>query len=287
MKYQKYAYDNIFNISVICTLEKIIFPKMSKLISQIHEIRVSVSMFEKLKRAIKDLSEGKFIMVYDQEDREAEVDLVILAEKVTPKHVYRLRHDAGGLICIAMSNEIGRALKLPFMLQIYSKVSETFPIFLDVAPDIAMPYGDKPSFSITINHRKNHTGITDIDRSTTISEFGKLGSEIVHNGARTKKYQKLFGSSFRAPGHTHLLIAAEGLLAKRKGHTELTVSLAHIGNKLFNMDITPCTVLCEMLDGETGKALSLKKAREYAEKNNIIMINGHEIIEAFEQAMRS
>ncbi|MFX0132923.1 MAG: 3,4-dihydroxy-2-butanone-4-phosphate synthase, partial [Candidatus Hodarchaeota archaeon] len=41
-------------------------------------------MFENLKKAIKALSEGKFIMVYDQDDREAEVDLVVLAEKVTP-----------------------------------------------------------------------------------------------------------------------------------------------------------------------------------------------------------
>ncbi|MHA1377833.1 MAG: 3,4-dihydroxy-2-butanone-4-phosphate synthase [Candidatus Helarchaeota archaeon] len=238
-------------------------------------------MFEKLKRAIKDLADGKFIMVYDQDDREAEVDLVVLAEKVTPRHVFRLRHDAGGLICIAMANEIGKALKLPFMLQIYSKVSTEYPIFFDVAPDIAMPYGDKPSFSITINHRKNRTGITDIDRSTTISEFGKLGNEIVHNGAKTKKYQKLFGSNFRAPGHTHLLIAADGLLAKRKGHTELTISLTEIGNKVFGLDITPCTVLCEMLDGSTGRALSLKKAKEYAKQNGIIMINGQEIIDAF------
>ncbi len=243
------------------------------------------NMFERLKRAIRDLSEGKFIMVYDQDDREAEVDLVVLAEKITPKHVYTLRHDAGGLICIAMASEIGKALKLPFMLQVYSKVSEDFPIFLEVAPDIAMPYGDKPSFSITINHRKNRTGITDIDRSLTISEFGRLGNEIVNNGTDTSKYQKIFGASFRAPGHTHLLIAAEGLLTERKGHTELTVSISVIANKMFGLSITPCTVLCEMLDGETGKALSLEKAKEYARKNGIVMINGQEIIEAFENVM--
>ena len=183
-----------------------------------------------------------------------------------------------------MDNKIGQALELPFMLEVYSKVTEDFPIFLDVAPDIVMPYGDKPSFSITVNHRKNRTGITDIDRSTTISEFGRLGNQIVHNGGDYSNYKKIFGESFRAPGHTHLLIAAKGLLSKRKGHTELTVALTYIGNKLFNMNITPCTVLCEMLDGETGKALALDKAKQYAEKNNIVMINGKEIIEAFEQA---
>lgn len=244
-------------------------------------------MFENLKRAIKDLSDGKFIMVYDLDNREEEVDLVILAEKVTPIHVYRLRHDAGGLICIAMSNEISIALGLPFMLDIFANVTNQYPIFNMVAPDAVMPYGDKPSFSITVNHVETYTGITDVDRALTISEFGKLGNEIVHNGSDNKKYQNIFGSNFRAPGHTHLLIAAKELLSERKGHTELTVSLTHIGKKLLNLNITPCTVLCEMLDGETGKALSLEKARKYAKQNNIIMINGQEIIEAFDYIMRA
>ncbi|NVM03164.1 MAG: 3,4-dihydroxy-2-butanone-4-phosphate synthase [Candidatus Helarchaeota archaeon] len=244
-------------------------------------------MFEKLKRAIKALSEGKFIMVYDQDNREAEVDLVVLAEKVTSNHVYHLRHDAGGLICIAMANEISKAIELPFMLDIYNKISNIYSVFNHCSPDAAMPYGDKPSFSITINHINTYTGITDNDRALTISEFGKLGCEIINNGSNINKYKKVFGSNFRAPGHTHLLIAAKGLLAERKGHTELTVSLAVIGNKMLGLDITPCTVLCEMLDGTTGKALSLEKAKQYAKENNIAMINGKEITEAFEYIMRA
>ncbi len=59
------------------------------------------------------------------------------------------------------------------------------------------------------------------------------------------------------------------------GHTELSVALAHMGG------LSPIAVLCEMLDKENGKALSINKARDYAKKNNLIMIEGNDILKAF------
>ena len=233
-----------------------------------------------IKQVISELAQGKFILVYDVDGREEEVDLVCLAESVTNEHVYKLRHDAGGLICIAMHRKIADRLGLPFMAEIYSKVLNDYTILNQIAPygqgDAACPYGDKPSFSVTVNHVDTYTGITDHDRALTIKEFAMLGSKIYRNGG-SLEYKNSFGSKFRAPGHTHLLIAAENLLHERLGHTELTVSLAYIGG------LSPVTVLCEMLDGETGKALSLKKAEEYAKKNDLIMVEGNEIIDAFKQ----
>jgi len=79
-------------------------------------------MNENIEQAIRELSLGKFVLVYDVDGREEEVDLVCLAEKVTPHHVYQLRNDAGGLICIAMHAKIAEKLGLPFMLEIYSNV---------------------------------------------------------------------------------------------------------------------------------------------------------------------
>ena len=231
-------------------------------------------MKRNVEQAINELAKGNFILVYDVDGREEEVDLVCLAEKVTPNHVYKLRHDAGGLICVAMHRQIADRLGLPFMADIYNKVLNDYTIFNKIAPDVACPYGDKPSFSVTVNHTKTYTGITDKDRALTIGEFGKLGGTIYKNGG-SPKYKEQFGKSFRAPGHTHLLIAAKNLLKERLGHTELTVSLAHIGG------LTPVTVLCEMLDGETGKALSLKKAQEYALKHDLVMVEGNEILEVF------
>ncbi|TFG21788.1 MAG: 3,4-dihydroxy-2-butanone-4-phosphate synthase [Promethearchaeota archaeon] len=232
-------------------------------------------MDENISLAIKNLAEGKFVLVYDIDGREEEVDLVCLAEKVTPKHIYHLRHDAGGLICIAMHANIAEKLGLPFMAEIYSNVLEQYSIFNQIAPDIVAPYGDKPSFSVTINHVDTYTGITDIDRALTIREFGLLGTEVFRNGGSIKNYQNLFGSKFRAPGHTHLLIANKDLVKGRVGHTELTVTLAYMGG------LSPVSVLCEMLDGKTGKALSISQAKEYAKNYNLVMVEGNQILKAY------
>lgn len=238
-------------------------------------------MNKNIRKAITDLGQGKFILVYDIDGREEEVDLVCLAEKVTSNHVYHLRHDAGGLICIAMHANIAEKLGLPFMAEIFSTVLNKYSIFSQISPDCAAPYGDKPSFSITVNHIDTYTGITDNDRALTIKEFGLLGTDIFRNGKQNGYYQDLFGSTFRAPGHTHLLIANKELLKGRLGHTELTVSLAYIGG------LSPVSVLCEMLDKTTGKALSIAKAKEYARQQNLVMVEGTEIVEAFNSFTKS
>ena len=238
-------------------------------------------MKNNIKRAIQDLAAGKFILVYDVDGREEEVDLVCLAEKVTPRHVYRLRHDAGGLICVAMHGIIAEKLGLPYMAEIYLNLLNKYDIFNKIAPDVVCPYGDKPSFSVTINHINTYTGITDNDRALTIKEFGLLGKQTFINGLSNEAYKDIFGSKFRAPGHTHLLIAKKGLIKERLGHTELTVTLAHIGG------LSPVSVLCEMLDGDSGKALSISNAKEYAIKNDLVMIEGTEIVEAYEEFLKT
>ena len=234
-------------------------------------------MSNNIKLAIKDLAMGKFVLVYDIDGREEEVDLICLAEKVTPRHIYKLRHDAGGLICVAMHAVIAEKLGLPFMAEIYSQILHQYSIFNHIATDTIAPYGDKPSFSVTINHVDTYTGITDNDRALTVREFGLLGHQIFRNGGRDKTYQDLFGSSFRAPGHIHLLIANKNLVKGRLGHTELTVTLTYIGN------LSPVSVLCEMLDETTGKALSIENAKNYAKKNELTMVEGTEIVEAYDK----
>lgn len=233
-------------------------------------------MNENIKKAIRDLQQGKFVLVYDVDGREEEVDLVCLAENTTNHHIYQLRHDAGGLICIAMHANIAEKLELPFMAEIYSHVLDRYTVFQRIAPDVAAPYGDKPSFSVTINHIDTYTGITDNDRALTIREFGILGKNIFRNGKQNTHYQNTFGSNFRAPGHTHLLIANKDLVKGRLGHTELTVTLAYIGG------LSPVTVLCEMLDENTGKALNVAEAQKYAKKHELVMIEGEEIVQAYD-----
>ncbi len=72
-----------------------------------------------------------------------------------------------------------------------------------------------------------------------------------------------------------LLRAAEGLLDKRKGQTELSIALAHMAG------VTPAMVVCEMLDNYNGKALSKEKAKEYGKDNRLVFLEGQEIVEAY------
>lgn len=86
---------------------------------------------------------------------------------------------------------------------------------------------------------------------------------------------KEFGRNFRSPGHVPLLRAADGMLAERKGHTELVVALAELAG------ITPVIAVCEMLDAGTGKALSLKAASAYASERCMTSLSGAEIVRAY------
>jgi 3,4-dihydroxy 2-butanone 4-phosphate synthase len=127
------------------------------------------------------------------------------------------------------------------------------------------PYGDHPTFSISVNHYQTYTGITDKDRSLTIREMANIFS--------VENKQKKFASSFKTPGHVPLLIASKGLLAKRQGHTEMSVYLTQIAG------LIPVTAICEMMDAETYIALSIDKAEKYAKQNAIPLIDGKELLE--------
>ncbi|MGQ9721374.1 MAG: 3,4-dihydroxy-2-butanone-4-phosphate synthase [Candidatus Jordarchaeum sp.] len=226
-----------------------------------------------IRNAVKSLSKGEFILIYDKEGREEEVDLVKLAEKVRPEDVYRMRYDAGGLICVAVHPEIWHRWELPFLHDLFRTCYSNYGVLAELIPN-DIPYDEKSAFSVTVNHRKTFTGVTDVDRALTIRELGLLGRN-TYQGNSDNNWKEELGRNFRSPGHVHLLLATDGLLKNRQGHTELTVSLAEIGN------LNPVTVLCEMLDGKTGKALSINEAKKYAKKYDLVYVSGEEIIEEY------
>ena len=73
--------------------------------------------------AIKAVRRGEMVLIYDSEDREAETDMVVPAVSTTPKQVARMRVEAGGLICVAISPQAAERLCLPFMSDILKFVS--------------------------------------------------------------------------------------------------------------------------------------------------------------------
>lgn len=220
-------------------------------------------------RALGALRAGTFVLVHDASDRENEVDMVIAAGSVEPKHVVTMRRDAGGLICVALHPKIADNFGLPYLTEVYEKASSHFNVLLSTRPD-DLPYDELSAFSLAVNHRRTFTGITDIDRALTIRELGKLGAKALNDPMVEE-----FGRNFRSPGHVPLLRAADGMLAERKGHTELVVTLAELAG------IAPVIAVCEMLDAETGKALSLEAASAYASERGLPYLNGVEIVRAY------
>lgn len=221
-----------------------------------------------MSKAIESLRHGGMVLLYDSDCREGETDMVMPAHATTPKHVATMRKDAGGLICIAIHPTAAQRLGLPFMSDILRHASG-FEISEVVEKPGDISYDISSSFSLWVNHRKTFTGITDIDRALTIKEISKVVQHSL-NGETVD-----FGKEFRSPGHVPLLRAADNLLSERKGQTELSVALAGLAN------ITPAMVLCEMLDENTGKALSKKDAKLYAKNNDLVFLEGSEIVEAY------
>jgi 3,4-dihydroxy 2-butanone 4-phosphate synthase len=222
---------------------------------------------EPIIEAIKELQRGQPILIYDSDGREEETDIVIAAEFATPENVKMLRRDGGGLLCVSIHPEISKALGLPYLTDVWREAAGRFPVFNELWPN-DIPYDEKSAFSITINHRKTFTGICDFDRSLTITELASIGQKAFDGTLQPGE----FGLDFRSPGHVMLLRAADGLLEKRKGHTELSVAM------MESAGLTPMAAICEML-AEDCRSLGIEDARIYAEKYGLVFIEGRETIE--------
>jgi 3,4-dihydroxy 2-butanone 4-phosphate synthase len=206
-------------------------------------------------QAVDALRRGDPILVHDAADREGEVDLIYPAGAVTPEAVARMRNDAGGLVCAALGDAVADAFDLPYL-------QET--IDHPAAADHDLGYDERSSFSLTVNHRDTYTGITDEDRALTITELAAAAAD--PDGVE-------FADEFRAPGHVHVLRAAPGLLADREGHTELAVALAGAA------DLPAAMVVCEMLDDDSGAALTPAAARAYADREGLVYVEGSTVVE--------
>lgn len=222
-------------------------------------------MNQDIENGLEALRNGEFILVYDNDDREGEVDMIIASEFVTPKSVATMRDNAGGLICNCLHPDYCNAIELPFMTDIMDAAADKYPALNTLKPN-DIPYDERSSFSIWVNHRNSFTGITDHDRAMTISELAIMLKE--------ERYDD-FGKNFRSPGHVCLLRGAEGLLGNRRGHTEIGLAMCEMAG------VTPVCVVCEMMDSKTGRATPFAEAKKYAEDNNLVILKGDDIIDAY------
>ena len=217
-------------------------------------------------RAIESVKQGKFVLIYDEDGREEETDIVIASQFITPAKIRFMRREGGGLICTTLSERHAKVIGLPYLHEIFEKSG--YEIFKYLGPQVK--YDKKPSFSITINHRDNFTGIPDKDRAKTIIEFARFLEKV----ERLEDPMREFGKEFISPGHVHLLIASD--IKKRHGHTELSTAL------MIMAGLIPSATIVETL-GDDDNSLSKDKAKRFAEEHNIPFIEGHEILEAWEK----
>ncbi len=174
-----------------------------------------------VEQALEDLKQGKIILVSDDEDRENEGDMICAAEFATRENINKMASLAKGLICTPMSVEQANRLGLPPMVSKNTDNHET-------------------AFTVSIDHVDTVTGISAEERGLTMRSL-------------TLKDAKPM--DFRRPGHVFPLIARDGGVLVRNGHTEATVDLMRLAG------LTEIGVCCEIMrqDGRMMRSEELKE----------------------------
>tara|TARA_B100001057_G_scaffold195608_1_gene196350 strand:+ start:367 stop:1563 length:1197 start_codon:yes stop_codon:yes gene_type:complete len=193
---------------------------------------------EKIEAAIADIQNGKFVIVTDDADRENEGDLIMASEMITPEAVNFMAKYARGLICVSVNNDDANRLQLGLMEQKNTSLHET-------------------NFTVSIDAVKNTTtGISAHDRSKTIRLMVDKHSN---------------PEDFARPGHIFPILAKEGGVLRRSGHTEASLELAELAG------FKPSGVLCEIM-AEDGTMLRGEDLISFAEKHNLKLISITELI---------
>jgi 3,4-dihydroxy 2-butanone 4-phosphate synthase len=227
-------------------------------------------------QALDALKRGEIVLLYDADGREEETDFVMASQFVTPKSIAQMRRDGGGLICTTVDPVCTQKLALPYLTDLYKEAENAYPIVKALIPN-DIPYDEKSAFTLTINHRKTFTGISDNDRALTTSEFAKLCYNA--KGMNDEQVRQEFGRNFRSPGHIHLLNASNGLLDARKGHTELSTAMMSMAG------LVPSATICEMV-GNNGHSTPKRDSLAYAQERELVFIEGRDVIDVWNEGRK-
>lgn len=193
--------------------------------------------FSTIEEAVGAIRDGRVIIVVDAEDRENEGDFICAAERVTPEIVNFMITHGRGQLCMPILPETSQRLELPLMVG-----QNTAPL--------------GTNYTVTIDHRSIRTGITAAERATTMRALCDAASK---------------PTDFVRPGHVQPLVAKEGGVLRRAGHTEAAVDLARMAG------LTPAGVLCEILD-EAGDRANREGLHALARQYGLPIISIEELI---------
>lgn len=198
--------------------------------------------FDLIEDAIEDLKKGRPIIVCDDEDRENEGDLVMLAEHATPENINFMITHGKGLVCVPVSPRIAQRLELAPM-----------------TANNTDPHGT--AFTLSIDHEEAKTGISAEERSLTIQRMLTDGPE-----------------RFKRPGHIFPLIAKEGGVRERRGHTEAGVDLARLAGS------EEIAVICEIIK-EDGTMARVDDLLLYKEEHGLKLITIEALVAYLERPL--
>ncbi len=191
-----------------------------------------------IEEAIEDLISGKVICVLDDEDRENEGDLIAPSEFCTPEMVNFMSTHGKGLICVAIDSERADSLELEEMVRNNSGLHQT-------------------KFTVSVDYlHGTSTGISARDRAATIRSLANSDTK---------------PSDLGRPGHIFPLIAVDGGVLRRSGHTEATVDLMKLSG------LKASGVLCEIIN-EDGTMARLDDIRIFAKKHDLKIITVKDLI---------
>lgn len=192
--------------------------------------------FSPIQDAVDAIARGEVIIVVDAEDRENEGDFICSAEKATPETINFILSGRGEF-CVPILPDVARRLNL-----------------LPIVDTNTAPLGT--GFLTPIDHRSGKTGITVDERCCTVREMANLKST---------------AGDFVRPGHVHPLLAKEGGVLRRAGHTEAAVDLCRMAG------LAPVGVLCEILD-DAGNRATREQLSAIAKKHKLHIISIEQLI---------
>jgi len=199
---------------------------------------MSKNKFSKISSIIQDAKKGKMFILVDDKNRENEGDLVIPGSKCNSTIINFMAKHGRGLICLALTKKQIDFLKLPLMAPINKSRMQT-------------------AFTVSIEARKGiTTGISAPDRAKTIKK------------AINPKVKK---NDIVSPGHVFPLMAREGGVLERAGHTEASIDISKLSK------LNPSSVICEVMN-EDGRMARLNDLFKFSKKHKIKLASIEDII---------
>ncbi|MEX2275613.1 MAG: bifunctional 3,4-dihydroxy-2-butanone-4-phosphate synthase/GTP cyclohydrolase II [Actinomycetota bacterium] len=197
------------------------------------------STFSTIEEAVADIERGRMVIVIDDADRENEGDFIMAADRATPEAINFMVTHGRGIVCMPVTAERLDELRIPLMV---SKNNESHGTAFAVSIDVR---------GVTT------TGTSAFDRAATVNAIcdGQLRPEDIH-----------------MPGHIFPLMAREGGVLVRAGHTEAGVDLAVLAGRY------PAAVLCEVLHPD-GSMARMPELRQVAREHDLKIISIADLIE--------